>query len=79
MRPQVDFLVDDDGTQLVSDVFRFDDLQVRWREVCDRLALGDLALPHTNRSRARAPVPVSPGDRALVRELMARDYERFGF
>jgi hypothetical protein len=79
MRPQVDYLTDADGSMLVTEVLRFEDLRSGWRRVCERLELGDLELPHHNASGPRGTVTVTPADRAFIRERMAKDYERFGY
>lgn len=51
LRPQVDYLYDDQGRLLVDFVGRFERLADDFTEACARMGIADAALPHVNDSK----------------------------
>ena len=54
-RPQADFVFDRDGQLMVDFVGCFEHLKRDWAVVCADLGLGEVALPHVNKSAAEKP------------------------
>lgn len=48
-RPQVDYVFDEDGSQMVNFVGRFETLKDDWSVVCEKLGV-QMELPHENKS-----------------------------
>ncbi|MCY1383129.1 hypothetical protein D9M69_712250 [compost metagenome] len=79
---QTDFLTDSLG-HLAMDFIGYQEYLGRdFQRVCEHLGLA-ATLPHVNRTRQRAAVPVreicSVRTRRLVRRVYQRDYEMLGY
>ena len=73
-RPQADFVPD--GAR----IFRLEDglgPVARWLSAVTGESLSDLSLPHALQSGR--PVQISEADQALIAEVFAQDYARFGY
>ena len=83
VRPQCDFLEDEEGSLLVDFIGRFENLQPDFDRVCDRLRLGRRPLPHANATRYQDRRHYSSyydsETRDLVAERYARDIARFDY
>ena len=79
VRPQVDFIADAAGRQLVDRVYRLEELAAGLAEIRDRAGLR-AEVPHANRSVRRAETgDFSPHDIATIRALYAADFDWFGY
>lgn len=78
-RPQVRYLCDSDGRQIVTDILRFETLDQDWLALREDLGLGDLRLPHKNSSAHIERPNVDDADRALIKSWMEEDYRLFGY
>jgi hypothetical protein len=80
-RRQADSLCDGDGRLLVDVVGKFETLQEDFAAIAARIGLPQATLGHRNasRNRTKAADPVSPGDRAHLEAMYARDYQLFGY
>ena len=78
--PQSAFILDDDGTQVVDFVGRFERFDDDLTTVIDRLGVRVAMIPHRNRGD-RAPYSsyYSRTDRELVESRYREDLERFGY
>lgn len=52
--PQLDWITDENGEIIVDFIGRFENLQNDFDEICDRLNIGRMKLPHLNISRNRS-------------------------
>lgn len=60
-----------DGKVAVSRLYRFDDIDAAWTEVCDRIGIvATLGVANASRS---APVDMTPATRAMIEEAFAED------
>jgi hypothetical protein len=77
---QVDRITDVNGNPLVKFVGQLEYIERDWRVVCDALKLGNLQLPHRNRTE---PVDwrgwYDEETAAIVRRVNLRDVEQFGY
>lgn len=71
--PQARFLQGISGQILVQKVYRFEELEEAWKDICARLGV-DKKLPHLNRSKREEG---DVGD--LVRRLYREDCNLFGY
>lgn len=78
---QCRFVLDDDGTELVDFIGRFERLEHDFRIVADRIGLPNATLPHDMRSDDDRPWRsyYDRRTRARVARIYARDIERFGY
>jgi hypothetical protein len=79
-RPQHEFVTDDSGTLLATDVCRFETLQHDIDTLCARLSLPSSPLPHLNRSQpgtSRVPFDAELAD--LVQAFYDRDFSLFDY
>jgi chondroitin 4-sulfotransferase 11 len=77
--PQVDWISDEEGRQLVGFVGRFERLQADFRIVCERIGI-DADLPHEKQSSNRDYRRVyTPASADIVAQWFAADIERFGY
>ncbi|MCA9492742.1 MAG: sulfotransferase family 2 domain-containing protein [Myxococcales bacterium] len=79
MQPQASFVTDASGAPIVTDILRFESLPSEWERVRGRLGLEGVPLPHKNSSGGVDKPVVTDADRVLIHELMAADYEMFGY
>jgi chondroitin 4-sulfotransferase 11 len=81
--PQAEFLFDENGTQLVDFVGRFERLQADFEAACRQAGLVPSPLPHKKKSHKRRGVTsgelYTARSRRMVRELFAADFDRFGY
>ena len=77
VRPQVEFVVGEDGAMLVDFVGRFERLQEDFDTVCQQLGLPPMKLPHVNKAQDHAR-KTRPGlhPRPLLRYLRKGYYRR---
>lgn len=77
VRPQVEFIMSEDGDWLVDFVGRFENLQRDFDAICRQLGLPSTPLPHVNKAQDHA-VKVRPSlhPRRLLRYLRKRRYRR---
>lgn len=73
--PQARFLQGISGQILVEKVYRFEELDLAWKDICARLGV-DKKLPHLNKSR-RQKAP--EGLEGMVRRLYPDDYRLFSY
>jgi hypothetical protein len=79
--PQVEWLVDDDGSLLVDEVGRFEDMTTFLGILRERLGIAG-ELPHVNQATERSELGgyyVSSAARENVARAYARDLEAFGY
>jgi sulfotransferase famil protein len=76
VRPQSEYLYDEDGILLVDQVGRFETLQDDFDQVARRLGLAQTLLPHTNRGQARG-IELAPSVRQLARYVLYQTRGRF--
>ena len=79
MIPQHQFICDPQGGILVDSVFRYEDLENAWREICRRLGIRADPLPKVNASRRVSRDEVTDAVLFVVRQAYARDFELFGY
>ncbi len=60
VRPQIEYLCDSDGKQLMDFVGRFESIQTDFETICSQLGLAATALPRTNESHAAIKPSLSP-------------------
>ncbi len=79
--PQVDYLVDLHGNQIVDFVGRYESLQADFDHCCERIGLPVQALPHRRRADDRSAYREYYDDesKALVERHFAADIEAFGY
>jgi hypothetical protein len=79
-RNQVDYLTDANGTVMVDYVGQFERLHADFAIVANRLGLGNVSIPHVNRS-VHAPYTeyYSPQLRDVVGERYSRDIAAFDY
>lgn len=77
---QTSMLLDESGDLQAHHVTRLDDLSSEWPMLAERMGIPGIELPRKNTSGVRRPKPtVSAADRAVLEELLAPDYEAFGY
>jgi hypothetical protein len=70
----------EDGTVIVDAIARFETLADEWREICRRIGIAPLALPHANPTRRRPYRDYYTDEtRGLVAQRFRRSIERFGY
>lgn len=80
LMPQHQFLCDTDGKILVDSVFKFEQLDHAWREICERVGLPHRSLPRFNTSEhQRWESHATPDLAGLMEELYDRDFEIFNY
>lgn len=79
LMPQHQFVCDQKGEILVNSVFRFENLESAWREICARAGIPPDPLAKLNPSRRVAKEEATEGVLSLVRTEYARDFEIFGY
>lgn len=75
---QYEYLYDENGTQLVNEVIRFEDLPSAFEGLCRRIGLEPRPLPKVNASD-RSWAVASPSVEQFVRDFYRRDLELFGY
>lgn len=79
LRPQLEFLLDDDGTIAVQDIGRFENLQQDFARICGAISVR-ANLPHRNRGvRPRLSDMFTARALAVVAERYRCDFEAFGY
>lgn len=77
---QCKYVTDESGRMAVDFCCRFERLGEDFAQVCEKLGLTDVALPHLNKYRTRQYSDYyTPATRDLVHEYCREDVERFGF
>lgn len=77
--PQYSFLLENDGTLLVQEIYRLEDISGDMRNFSSRIGLDVEKLPLSNTThRVKSPV-VTEEDRSRVRRMYAKDYELLGY
>lgn len=64
VRPQSDFICDENGKILVDFIGKFESLQDDFNDVCKKIALAPIEIPHVNKSNVKPRLSLHP------RELM---------
>jgi len=77
--PQHQFVCGRNGEILADSVYRFENLENAWREICGRLGIRPEPLAILNPSRRIAKEEVTEEVLSLVRNLYARDFELFAY
>jgi hypothetical protein len=79
--PQLHYLVDLEGHQIVDFVGRYESLQADFDQCCERIGIPQQTLPHRRRAddRARYREYYDESTRALVAARFAIDIEAFGY
>ena len=79
--PQLHYLVDLNGEQIVDYVGRYESLQTDFDKCCERIGLPKQSLPHRRRATERSDYRDYYDDRtnALVAQHFAADIEAFGY
>lgn len=75
------------GAPMVDHVLRFENLERDFAGLCERIGVGDVALPVRNAGAPRTPSPARPergngpdaADRAVLQDIYRRDFEIFGY
>ena len=75
---QAGYICGDDGTLLVEDVFRLEDVKGAWPKIQARCGIA-AALPHKNRSKTVTPVIWTEELAETVRGLYAADFALLGY
>lgn len=57
VRPQSDFIIDENGNPLVDFIGRFENLQNDFSHVCGQIGIPVTDLSHTNKSKTKIPKP----------------------
>jgi chondroitin 4-sulfotransferase 11 len=79
-RPQVHYIMDDDGKPLVDFIGRYENLAEDFHTICVRIGIPTPPLPHLNRSVHRQYRRYYDDDsKRFVAENYAADIERFGY
>lgn len=79
LRPQVDFIIDAQGTPILDKVFRLEDLATAEPEIGAQTGLR-APIPHANRSTPRATLAdLTRDDLAIIRALYEPDFEMLGY
>lgn len=77
---QKEFLYGENGDLLVDYVGKYENLQQDFRTVCQHLGIGELALPHANKTDHRHfRTYYTPGSRDLVYDALREDFDAFGY
>lgn len=79
LMPQHQFVCDQKGEILVDSVFRYENLENAWREICKRIGIPPDPLAKLNPSRRVAKEEITEDVVSLVRGVYARDYEIFAY
>jgi len=78
--PQVDWLTDSRGEQVVNYIGRFESLQPDFDEICTLLELPSKPLLHVRKSvRSYYKDYYTPQTRGIIAEWFAKDIEKFGY
>jgi hypothetical protein len=80
LRTQTDLLCSSDGVSLVNFIGRFENLHEHFEQICSRIGIRRVTLPHLN--SARSPFGRSVLDRTarqIVANAYRRDFELFGY
>ena len=79
--PQLDYLIDLRGNQIVNFVGRYESLQSDFDHCCERIGLPKQALPHRRRAGDRAAYReyYDEDTKALVEQHFAADIDAFGY
>jgi len=77
--PQHQFVCDQKGEILVDTVFRFENLEDAWPEICNRVGIPPAPLAKLNPSRRAAKQEATDEVLSLVRSAYARDFEIFAY
>jgi len=81
LQTQTDFVVDENGEEIVNYIGRFENLKGDFEKVCKQLSL-DVSLPHKNPSERPVEDPrnlMSEETIQLIQEKFHDDFERFGY
>jgi len=78
--PQLDWLTDSQGEQVVNYVGRFEQLQHHFDEICSLMGLHPLALPHIRKTEHDDYRDYyTPKAKEIIAEWFAKDIEVFGY
>ena len=77
---QLEYMMNPDGTMLVDEVLRFENLERDFTRLAERVGL-PTRLPHLNKSRRRTDYRryYNPNLRDIIRRRFDRDFDRFGY
>lgn len=83
VRPQSDFIIDENGNPLVDFIGRFENLQNDFSHVCGQIGIPVTELSHTNKSMTKIPKPwqdfYDDETKDFVADLYQRDIDLFGY
>ena len=80
LRPQVDFILDDDGAPMVDFIGKFETLVEDFATVCDMIGIATPPLPHANSTEHRQYRDYyDETTKQFVAVTYAADIERFGY
>ena len=77
--PQVAFVTDADGSLMVDDIHRLEDISKDVTPLARRLGLDLATLPHKNNSKSKRRAALTQADVDRVFDRYAKDYALFGY
>lgn len=77
-RPQVDYLLDDKGEQLVDFIGRFEKLEEHWNIVAGRIKNYKKTFPHLHRTD-RPHQELTPASKDILYQIYEEDFEMFDY
>jgi len=81
LTPQVDYVLDEDGTLLVDFIGRYETLAEDFETICGKIGIPTPPLPHLNRATERRQYREYFDERAMqfIADSYAEDIARFGY
>lgn len=65
------YFEDEDGNNIVDDIFRFENLEESWKTICSKLEIDYHSLPHVNDTQSE--MPMFEGDELNTIKLLLKD------
>lgn len=78
-RPQSDFIFDNNERLMVDDLYKLEDMNVRFKELADKVGVGDVQFSRVNENASKFSTELSDYAKEVVREIYSKDFRLLNY